>query len=70
MPAQRALCLHVHFAGILSDSFNVLKETSFPCQAVQELTVMKDKTGALQEGPAEFSRDEGRAMVSPPLPQK
>lgn len=49
-------------AGILSDSFNVFKATSFPCKAVEELTVLTNSTGVPQEGP-EDSTDEGRAMV-------
>lgn len=65
-------------AGILSDSFNVLNATKFPCKGVETLTVLNNSRGVPQEGLAGRS-DEGRAMVSCglsslsvvlPIPQK
>jgi hypothetical protein len=41
---------------MLSDSFNLLGATSFPCKAVQDTTVVAESTAG--------GADEGRAMVS------
>jgi len=49
----------------MSDSFNNLGATDFPCQAVQDMTVVRDLP--IPPAPGTPGSDEGRAMVSCPV---
>jgi hypothetical protein len=51
------MCTSVGTAGILSDSFNRLGATNFPCKAVEDMRVVAEYGGT-------GGIDEGRAMVS------